>query len=92
MGSAIDPTSAEQFALLSATSCVVGVTEHVASPETVTVKLPLVHEPPTPVQVQLQLAAPSPLDTLRSVDFSFAGHGGFCVAAKLTSVQPCGTS
>ena len=68
----------------------VGVTPHVASEVTERAKLPVVQPPPTPIQVQVQLAVPSPPMTRRSLAVSKAGQLGRDVAAKFTGVQPAG--
>ena len=55
---------------------VVAPTPHVASPVSVSVKLPLPHEPPTSEHEQEQLGVPSPLTTRRSsVLFVAVGAG-----------------
>jgi hypothetical protein len=71
---------------------VVGVTPQVASPVTVSVKLPLAHEPPTPEHEHEQLAVPSPLTTRRSVLIVSFGQVDWDDVLKSTGAQPSGTA
>ena len=64
-----------------------GATPHVASALTERLKLPVVHLPPAPAQVQEQLGVPSPCDT-HMIAVSPAGQLGRDVAAKFTGSSP----